>query len=125
MGSYGIGLSRAVGAIAEQHHDERGLLWPDEVAPADVHVIAAGKQGQLEAAAALAAELVAGGLRVLVDDRPQLSAGVKFTDAELIGIRRIVVVGRRLSEGYAEVRDRHTDERRDVPLTDVVRALTG
>jgi prolyl-tRNA synthetase len=124
MGSYGIGVSRAVAAIAEQHHDQRGLLWPDEVAPADVHVIAAGKDGQIDAAHALAAKLVAQGMRVLVDDRPQLSAGVKFTDAELIGIRRIVVVGRRLSEGYAEVRDRHTDERHDVLLADVPRVLT-
>ena len=124
MGSYGIGISRAVATVAEQHHDERGLLWPDEVAPADVHVIAAGKDRQLEAAGTLAAELGARGLRVLLDDRPHLSAGVKFTDAELIGIRRIVVVGRRLAEGYAEVRDRRTDERHDVPLTDVVRVMT-
>ncbi len=124
MGCYGIGLSRAVAAIAEQHHDHRGLLWPEEVAPADVHVIAAGREGQLDAARALAAELVARGLRVLLDDRPGTSAGVKFTDAELIGIRRIVVVGRRLPEGYAEVRDRHTDARRDVPLTDVTRVMT-
>jgi prolyl-tRNA synthetase len=119
MGCYGIGLSRAVAAIAEQHHDERGLIWPDEVAPADVHVIAAGKAGQIEAALALAAELVEGGLRVLVDDRPQLSAGVKFTDAELIGIPRAVVVGRRLSEGYAELRDRRTGDRRDVRVGDI------
>jgi prolyl-tRNA synthetase len=90
-----------------------------------VHVIAAGKDGQIDAALALAAELEAQGLRVLVDDRPQLSAGVKFTDAELIGIRRIVVVGRRLAEGYAEFRDRRTNERHDVPLADVVRVTIG
>ncbi|MGW4941068.1 proline--tRNA ligase [Actinoplanes sp. NPDC004185] len=125
MGSYGIGVSRAVAAVAEQHHDDRGLLWPDEVAPADVHVIAAGKDGQSDAALALAAELTDQGLRVLVDDRPQLSAGVKFTDAELIGIRRVVVVGRRLAEGYAEVRDRRTNERHDVPIADVVRVTIG
>jgi prolyl-tRNA synthetase len=123
MGSYGIGVSRAVASIAEQHHDERGLLWPDEVAPADVHIVAAGKDGQVEAALAVGAELVAQGLRVLVDDRPQLSAGVKFTDAELIGIRRTVVVGRRLAEGWAEVRDRGTGERREVPLTEVAQAI--
>jgi prolyl-tRNA synthetase len=125
MGSYGVGLSRAVAAIAEQHHDERGLLWPAEVAPADVHVIAAGKDGQIEAALALAAELVGAGLRVLVDDRPQLSAGVKFTDAELIGIPRAVVVGRRLSEGYAELRDRRTGDRHDVRLAGIPGVLTG
>lgn len=125
MGSYGIGVSRAVASIAEQHHDERGIIWPDEVAPADVHVIGAGKDGQLQAALTLAAELEKAGLRVLVDDRPQLSPGVKFTDAELIGIPRCVVVGRRLSEGYAEVRDRRTGERRDVLLTEVTGALVG
>ena len=124
MGCYGIGLSRAVAAIAEQHHDERGLRWPDEVAPVDVQVIAAGRNGQIEAALALAAELVDGGLRVLVDDRPQLSAGVKFTDAELIGIPRAVVVGRRLSEGYAELRDRRTGDRRDVRVADIPDVLT-
>jgi prolyl-tRNA synthetase len=125
MGSYGIGLSRAVAAIAEQHHDDRGLLWPDEVAPADVHIVAAGKDGQVAAAVELAGTLVAAGLRVLVDDRPQLSAGVKFTDAELIGIARTVVVGRRLAEGYAELRDRRTDERADVPISDIQRVITG
>ncbi|MGK5679941.1 proline--tRNA ligase [Actinoplanes sp. URMC 104] len=125
MGSYGIGVSRAVAAIAEQHHDERGLLWPDEVAPADVHLVAAGRGGQLEAALALAAELTGAGLRVLVDDRAGVSAGVKFTDAELIGIARSVVVGRRLSEGYAEFRDRRTGERNDVPLTDIPRVIAA
>jgi len=119
MGSYGIGLSRAVAVIAEQHHDDRGLLWPDPVAPADVHVIAAGKDGQVAAALSLAESLSEAGLRVLVDDRPTLSAGVKFTDAELIGIARSVVVGRRLHEGYAELRDRRTGERHDVALADV------
>jgi prolyl-tRNA synthetase len=124
MGSYGIGLSRAVAAIAEQHHDDRGLLWPDEVAPADVHVVAAGKDGQVEAALELAGALVASGLRVLVDDRPQLSAGVKFTDAELIGIARSVVVGRRLAEGYAEFRDRRAHARADVLISDLPRVIT-
>jgi prolyl-tRNA synthetase len=119
MGSYGIGVSRAVASIAEQHHDDRGLVWPPAVAPADVHVIAAGKDGQIEAALSLATTLSDAGLRVLVDDRPQLSAGVKFTDAELIGIPHAVVVGRRLSEGFAEVRDRRTGDRRDIALVDV------
>jgi prolyl-tRNA synthetase len=124
MGSYGIGISRAVAAIAEQHHDERGLIWPAEVAPVDVHIVAAGKDGQVEAALTLAEELVGAGLRVLVDDRGTVSAGVKFTDAELIGIPRAVVVGRRLSEGYAEVRDRRSGERQEVRLSDVVASMT-
>jgi prolyl-tRNA synthetase len=125
MGCYGIGISRAVASIAEQHHDEQGLCWPDEVAPADVHVIAAGKAGQVEAALALAENLAAAGLRVLVDDRPNISAGVKFTDAELIGIPRAVVVGRRFTEGYGELRDRRTGERHDLPLVEVVRVIAG
>jgi prolyl-tRNA synthetase len=125
MGCYGIGLSRAVAAIAEQHHDERGLTWPASIAPADVHIVAAGKDGQVEAALTLAGSLSRAGLRVLVDDRPNVSAGVKFTDAELIGISRCVVVGRRLTEGYVEVRDRRTQDRRDVPLVDVAGVITA
>ena len=119
MGCYGIGVSRAVAAIAEQHRDERGLVWPASVAPADVHIVAAGKDGQIEAALSLGERLVESGRRVLVDDRPQLSAGVKFTDAELIGIPLSVVVGRRLADGYAEVRDRRSGERIEVPLAEV------
>ena len=115
MGCYGIGLSRAVAAIAEQHHDERGLVWPREVAPFDVHVVAAGKDLG-PAALELGGRLTARGRRVLVDDRAQVSAGVKFTDAELIGIPEAVVVGRRFTEGYVEWRDRATGERTEVPL---------
>jgi len=124
MGCYGVGLSRAVAAIAEQHHDDRGLIWPPEVAPVDVHIVAAGKDGQVAAALDLAGELVRAGVRVLVDDRGNVSAGVKFTDAELIGVPRTVVVGRRLAEGYAELRDRRTGERRELRLSDVSAAVT-
>ncbi|MEU4557285.1 proline--tRNA ligase [Actinoplanes sp. NPDC023936] len=124
MGSYGIGLSRAVAAIAEQHHDERGLVWPRAIAPADVHIVAAGKDGQIEAALTLGATLARAGLRVLVDDRANISAGVKFTDAELIGIPQAVVVGRRLSEGYGELRDRRTGEQRELPLVDIAGVIT-
>jgi prolyl-tRNA synthetase len=84
-----------------------------------VHVVAAGKEGQIEAALSLAASLADDGLRVLVDDRPNLSAGVKFTDAELIGIARSVVVGRRYQDGYAEIRDRRSGQREDVAFADV------
>ena len=120
MGCYGIGLSRAVAAVAEQHHDERGLIWPATIAPADVHVIALGS---LDPSLALAGRLTEAGLRVLVDDRTGVSAGVKFTDAELIGIPVSVVVGRRAVEGYAELRDRRTGERRDVAITDIPRVI--
>ncbi|MFW6092062.1 MAG: proline--tRNA ligase, partial [Actinomycetota bacterium] len=95
MGSYGIGVSRAVAAIAEQSHDDLGLVWPKEVAPADVHLVAAGRPGEAAAAAAeqLAADLDAAGVRVLFDDRQGVSAGVKFADAELIGVPTIVIAG--------------------------------
>ncbi|MCZ7421732.1 proline--tRNA ligase [Verrucosispora sp. WMMA2121] len=123
MGCYGIGVSRAVTAIAEQHHDDRGLVWPASVAPCDVHLVAAGKGPQLDAALDLGARLADAGLRVLVDDRTAVSAGVKFTDAELIGIPRTVVVGRRLADGYVEVRDRATGERTELPVADVLEKL--
>ncbi|MFF5172395.1 proline--tRNA ligase [Micromonospora sp. NPDC000089] len=123
MGCYGIGVSRAVAAIAEQHHDERGLVWPAAVAPCDVHLVAAGKGPQVEAALDLGERLSEAGLRVLVDDRTTVSAGVKFTDAELIGIPRAVVVGRRLADGYVELRDRASGERVEVPLDGLVERL--
>ncbi|GAA3747946.1 proline--tRNA ligase [Micromonospora maritima] len=123
MGSYGIGLSRAVAAVAEQHHDDRGLVWPAAVAPCDVHLVVAGKGPQLEAALDLGGRLAAAGLRVLVDDRTHVSAGVKFTDAELIGVPRAVVVGRRLADGYVELRDRATGERTELPVEGVVERL--
>jgi prolyl-tRNA synthetase len=127
MGSYGIGVSRAVAAIAELHCDDKGLIWPREVSPADVHIVATGKatDPQLPAAEALAAECEAAGLRVLLDDRVGVSPGVKFNDAELVGIPTIVVVGRGLVDGLVEVKDRRTGERTDVALADVVNVLKG
>ncbi|MGC4879569.1 proline--tRNA ligase [Micromonospora sp. DT43] len=123
MGCYGIGISRAVAAIAEQHHDDRGLVWPAAVAPCDVHLVVAGKGPQLHAALDLGGRLAAAGLRVLVDDRTHVSAGVKFTDAELIGIPRTVVVGRRLADGYVELRERAGDERAELPVDAVVERI--
>jgi len=120
MGCYGIGVSRAVAAIAEQHHDEKGLRWPREIAPADVHVVATGKGDQIAVALRLTEELEAAGVRVLVDDRAGVSPGVKFTDAELLGIPTILVVGRGLADGVVEVRDRATGERTEVELAKVV-----
>jgi prolyl-tRNA synthetase len=125
MGSYGIGISRAVAAVVEQHHDERGLIWPREIAPCDVHVVPAGSGAQLAAADTLATELAGRGLRVLLDDRSGLSAGVRFTDAELLGMPTIVVVGRRLPDGYVEVRDRASGTREEVPLAEVGSRLSG
>jgi prolyl-tRNA synthetase len=123
MGSYGIGVSRAVAAIAEQTHDELGLCWPREVAPADVHVVATGKDDAVFAMAeALSAGLEERGVRVMLDDRRGVSPGVKFKDAELVGVPTIVVVGRGLAEGVVEVRDRRTGDRVDVPVGDLAAA---
>ncbi len=105
MGSYGIGVSRAVAALAETNHDGAGLAWPAQVAPAQVHLVAAGKDEAIATACEeLAADLHGLGLEVLYDDRPRVSPGVKFADAELLGIPVIVVVGRSLAEGVVEVR---------------------
>jgi prolyl-tRNA synthetase len=128
MGSYGIGVSRLVAVIAEQSHDESGLIWPRAVAPADVHVVIAGKGEEIVAGGErLAAELDAAGLRVLLDDR-KASPGVKFADAELIGVPTIVVVGRGLASGVIEVKDRRSGERTEIPLETAVshlQELTG
>jgi prolyl-tRNA synthetase len=125
MGSYGIGVSRAVAAIAEINCDERGLIWPREISPADVHIVATGKatDPQLPAAEALAAACESAGLRVMFDDRVGVSPGVKFNDADLIGVPTIVVVGRGLADGLVELKDRRSGERRDVPLTEIVDLL--
>jgi prolyl-tRNA synthetase len=123
MGSYGIGVSRAVAAIAEQSYDEHGLIWPRAVAPADVHVVVAGKDDALRAGGErLAAELDAAGVRVLLDDRTA-TAGVKFADAELIGVPTIRVVGRGLANGLVELKDRRSGERTEVPVGEVVGQL--
>ena len=122
MGSYGIGVTRAVGVIAEDNHDDAGLVWPREVAPFDVHVVAAGKGEEIFTAAAdLAGALEGQGLDVLYDDRAgKVSPGVKFKDAELVGVPTIVVVGKRLADGVVEIKDRRTGERREVAVADAV-----
>ncbi|MGW4884120.1 proline--tRNA ligase [Streptomyces murinus] len=125
MGSYGIGVSRAVAALAEQTADEQGLCWPKEIAPADVHVVAAGKALQTELALDVAGKLAAAGVRVLVDDRAGVSPGVKFTDAELIGVPQILVAGRRSAEGILELKDRKTGEREEVSVEDAIARLTA
>ncbi|MDG9692090.1 proline--tRNA ligase [Streptomyces mutabilis] len=125
MGSYGIGVSRAVAALAEQHADEKGLVWSKEVAPADVHVVAAGKALQTELALEVSEKLSAAGVRVLVDDRAGVSPGVKFTDAELIGVPQILVAGRRSAEGVVELKDRRTGEREEVTVEEAITRLTS
>jgi prolyl-tRNA synthetase len=123
MGSYGVGVSRLVAVLAEQANDERGLIWPRAVAPADVHLVIAGKDDTVRSGAEnIAAELDAAGVKVLLDDRT-VSPGVKFADAELIGVPTIVVVGRGLANGVVEVKDRASGERADVPVESVVAHL--
>ena len=119
MGSYGIGVSRAVAAIAEQTLDSMGLCWPAEVAPAEVHIVATGKDDNPFAVAEdLASQLEKLGKRVMLDDRRDASPGVKFKDAELIGIPIIVIIGKALAEGKIEIRVRRTAERTEVPLSE-------
>jgi len=117
MGSYGIGVTRVLAALAEANNDERGLVWPVHVAPAHVHVVATGKdEAVFDAAAALAEELSGRGVEVLYDDRPKVSPGVKFADAELLGVPLLVVVGRGLADGVVEVRPRSGGEAEQVPV---------
>ncbi|MGX8908650.1 proline--tRNA ligase [Streptomyces netropsis] len=125
MGSYGIGVSRAVAALAEQTHDASGLCWPREVAPADVHIVAAGKAVQTDLALELAEKLGAAGVRVLVDDRAGVSPGVKFTDAELIGVPTILVVGRGAATGVVELKDRRTGTREELPVDEALTRLAA
>lgn len=124
MGSYGIGVSRLVAALVEQNHDEKGLIWPLEVAPVHVHVVATGKGDELFAAAEkIAADVEAAGLSVLVDDRTKVSAGVKFADYELIGAPYAIVVGRGFKDGVVELRNRRTEESKEVPVSSAVAEL--
>ncbi|TDO50000.1 prolyl-tRNA synthetase [Kribbella sp. VKM Ac-2527] len=126
MGSYGVGVTRAVAAIAEGNHDELGLVWPREISPADVHLVATGKDSEVfEKAASIAAELESRGLSVLYDDREKVSPGVKFKDAELIGVPTIAVVGKGLADGTIEVKDRRTGNRTDVPVAEIVDHLVA
>ncbi|GAA1366160.1 proline--tRNA ligase [Arthrobacter rhombi] len=130
MGSYGIGVTRAVAALAESNHDDRGLMWPRNVAPADVHLMVTGKGADLfEEAERIAAALDAEGIEVIFDDRPKVSAGVKFGDAELVGVPTIAVVGRGLAEGVIEVKDRASGTAENIPVAEVVdhliRAVRG
>ena len=125
MGSYGVGVTRAVGVVAEDNHDELGLVWPRELAPFDVHVVAAGKSDEIFTAAGdLSAQLEAQGVTVLYDDRAgKVSPGVKFKDAELVGVPTILVVGKGLADGVVEIKDRRSGDRREVPVAEAVAAV--
>jgi prolyl-tRNA synthetase len=124
MGSYGIGVTRILAIIAELNNDDKGLIWPETVAPFDVHVVAAGRdQVVFDVAEQLTASLESAGLDVLLDDRPKVSPGVKFGDAELIGVPKIVIVGRGAADGVVELWDRRTGERGSLTLAEAVAAL--
>jgi prolyl-tRNA synthetase len=124
MGSYGIGVTRILAIIAEENNDENGLIWPAAVAPFDVHVIATGKDPAIfEAAESVVAEIEATGREVLFDDRPKVSPGVKFGDAELIGVPVIVIAGRGIADGVVELWDRRTGERTQVPVAEIASRL--
>ncbi len=126
MGSYGIGVSRAVAAIAEQSYDQIGLCWPLEIAPAKVHIVATGKEDlPFDTAADIGTKLEAAGISVMLDDRRDPSAGVKFKDAELIGIPVIMVVGKSLAEGKVELRNRKTGEKSEVAVDQAVTAVAA
>ena len=124
MGSYGIGVTRLVAVLAEANHDDKGLIWPEAVAPFGVHIVAAGKDDVVfDVAATLAETLEGAGHEVLYDDRPKLSPGVKFADAEILGVPHIVIVGRGAAEGKVEYWNRRTGERTDMTLAEVPQAL--
>ncbi len=124
MGSYGIGVTRILAIIAELNNDERGLVWPRSVAPFDVHVVAAGKDPEIaEIAERVAAQLERDRYEVLLDDRPKLSPGVKFADAELIGVPVLVIVGRDAPAGDVELWDRTTGEKRRVAIAELAREI--
>ena len=126
MGSYGIGVTRAVAAIAEQTYDEIGLNWPAELAPAKVHIVATGKEDlPFDTAEKIATELEAAGVSVMLDDRRGTSPGVKFKDAELIGNPVIVVVGKSLEQGNVEVRVRKSGDKQEVALASAVTSISA
>jgi prolyl-tRNA synthetase len=125
MGSYGIGVTRIMAVLAESNHDDKGLIWPENVAPYDVHVIAAGKEDIVaQVAESLVADLDRSGVDVLFDDRSKVSPGVKFADAEIIGVPHIVIVGRSAGEGTVELWNRRSGERATVSVSEAVSTLT-
>ena len=124
MGSYGIGVTRIIAVLAEANRDEKGLIWPESVSPADVYIVAAGKDDHIyEAAEKLAAEFEAKGKIVILDDRQKVSPGVKFSDAELIGVPHIVICGRGLENGEVDLWDRRSGERRAVGLDSALQEI--
>ncbi|MDR0432391.1 MAG: proline--tRNA ligase [Bifidobacteriaceae bacterium] len=124
MGSYGIGVTRIMAALIEANHDDRGMIWPVNVAPAQVHIVATGKDPAVfEQAEALAQDLENRGLEIMYDDRPKVSPGVKFADAELLGVPFVVIVGKGLANGVVELRDRRDASSREIPVDDAATTI--
>ena len=124
MGSYGIGVTRLVAVLAEANRDEKGLIWPEAVSPADIYIVATGKdEAAFTVAEELSVQFEAAGKTVMLDDRPKVSPGVKFGDAELIGVPNIVIVGKGLENGEVDIWNRRTGERRSVAVNSVVAEL--
>jgi prolyl-tRNA synthetase len=124
MGSYGIGVTRLVAVIAEQSHDDKGLIWPEAVAPAQLHIVAAGKEESIfEAAEQLAADAESQGLSVILDDR-KVSPGVKFADAELLGMPWVIVCGRGIEQGEVELWNRASGHRSNLKLESALAEIT-
>ncbi|NDF93352.1 MAG: proline--tRNA ligase, partial [Actinobacteria bacterium] len=124
MGSYGIGVTRALAAIAEQSHDEIGIIWPDEIAPAKVHIVATGRDDEpFIQAERIGKELEAKGISVMIDDRREASPGVKFKDAELIGNPYILIFGKSLAQGQVEFRTRRSGEKSEIALSEITSHL--
>ena len=126
MGCYGVGITRSLAAVIEQHSDEHGIIWPVSVAPAEVAVLPLAADGEVaEVAVNLWSELAEAGVEAVLDDRDE-RAGVKFADADLIGWPYQVVVGKKgLAEGVIEFKDRSTGERETLPLADAVMRITA
>ena len=126
MGSYGIGVTRIMAIIAEGHHDEKGLIWPKNVAPYDLHVIATGKDEVVfDLAESISGRVEQAGFDVLYDDRPKVSPGVKFADAEVIGVPTILIVGRGAAEGRVELWNRASGEKTEMSVDEALSQLTA
>ena len=126
MGSYGIGVTRIMAIIAEGHHDDKGLIWPQHVSPYDLHVIATGKDDVVfELAETISNQVEQAGFDVLYDDRPKVSPGVKFADAEVIGVPTILIVGRGAAEGRVELWDRASGEKTEISVDEALSRLTS
>ncbi|MHC1738810.1 MAG: proline--tRNA ligase [Ignavibacteriaceae bacterium] len=124
MGSYGIGVERVIACYIEQHHDDKGILWSTKLAPYKVHLVALNMKSELISGAAnkIYEELKKAGIDVLYDDRSEVSAGVKFNDADLLGMPVQVIIGeKKLRNSQVEFKNRATQERKDIPIEDVVK----